>query len=228
MVICLNWCFQIMPKNTITHNIEFHVISSDHSRSQGLIERLHSSLIEQIKLFKLQPNFRNDDIQLLMLYALAAYNNSIVNTTRLTPHEIVTGHVETEKFLKTSDQPTTQAYVAKHKEYCRKLYDLVHHRLEANKIKYIRKANKTRELAPEKQPKQVLQRLTRGRKKTQPRFVKKIVQEQVDPKTLIVKNPRNPVGIKVRLDQLKRLPRKFHVADAPVPTASDPGTSSKT
>lgn len=199
-----------------THEIQFHVTSSDHPQSNGLVERFHSTLLEHCRIFRLLPKFKNDPIQLVVQYGLAAYNNSIVNSTKLTPHEIITGHLETEKFLTTRNSPTTQAYVEKHKSYCKKLYDLIHNRLEQNKESYLSKANQKRQKAPNQDPLEVFQRNSRGRKKTGPKFILRPVQQKIDPKTLIVKNPQKSAGEKLRLDQIKRLPRNFvSVADVP-------------
>ena len=78
--------------------------------------------------------------------------------------------------------------------------------------------NKTREKAPAKIPDIAYQKLIRGRKKTNPKFnPPKRVQEKLDPKTIKVVNPANPAGIKLRLDQIKRLPTAFEniVPDSP-------------
>lgn len=188
-----------------SHDTEFHLISSDHPQSNGIIDKFHCTLIEHIKTLKLTPQFKNDSIPMLVLYSLVAYNNSISDVTKSTPHEIISGHLETDNFLNVKDSLNTQTYVQKHKEYCRKLYDLIHHRLDQNKEKYIAEVNENRKPAPTKQPNEVLRNNTQDNTKVKPSFIPKKTQQKANTETMVLHNPKKPAGEKVRLDQIKKL-----------------------
>lgn len=63
------------------------------------MERFHSTLIEHIRLFNQQENFKNNSIEEKVNYAVLAYNNTNHTTTKLKPIEIINGHLETNSPL---------------------------------------------------------------------------------------------------------------------------------
>ncbi|KAI5756150.1 hypothetical protein M8J77_022526 [Diaphorina citri] len=59
------------------HKVEVHFTCSQHPESNGIVERFHSTLIEHIRLFNNNTQFKNDPISLKVKYAVLAYNHTI-------------------------------------------------------------------------------------------------------------------------------------------------------
>lgn len=72
------------------HKIQVHFITPRNPPSNGLIERLHSTLIEHLRIMRTQD--KNTSIKLQMQYAIIAYNNSIHSSTGYTNLELILGH----------------------------------------------------------------------------------------------------------------------------------------
>ena len=75
-------------RQMIDLEINVHFTTVGHPRSQGVVERLHSTLTEHLQLIKLE---QDGDIKQAMRKATIAYNNTIHRTTGYTPIEIVFG-----------------------------------------------------------------------------------------------------------------------------------------
>ena len=72
-----------------THKIKSHFTTPRHPQSNGLIERLHSTLTEHYRILK--QYFKDPPIT-TMAYAIIGYNNSIHSVTNYTPLELLLGH----------------------------------------------------------------------------------------------------------------------------------------
>lgn len=121
------------------HKIDVHYITPNNPSSNGLIERLHSTIIEHIRLLK-QTN--NEPIKNLMNYAIIAYNNSIHSATGFTPLELVFGHTNTRcPFEIFYDKTYYQDYVNTHKEKLKHTYERVKENMVTNKEKVQEKKN---------------------------------------------------------------------------------------
>ena len=120
------------------HKIDIHFTTPSHHDFQGMVERLHSTLQEHLRI--LQANYPNE--QNLMPYAILAYNNSISSSTGFTPFELTFGHTNlrdnTDLLL---EQNYFQNYVNDHKNKVNTLYDNLKSKLEQNKSKVISKRN---------------------------------------------------------------------------------------
>lgn len=73
------------------HKIESHLCTPRHPQSNGMIERVHSTIIEHIRILKQQ--LPKEPIIRLMRYAVIFYNNSIHSVTKFKPEELINGHV---------------------------------------------------------------------------------------------------------------------------------------
>lgn len=120
------------------HKIEIHFTTPAHHDSNGVIERLHSTLIEHLRI--LQTEHPNDDN--LMQYAILGYNNTIHSVTGFTPFELTFGHSSlrdnVELFLQKNFY---QKYVNDHKEKTNVMYDNLEKKLKETKIKIVDKIN---------------------------------------------------------------------------------------
>lgn len=138
-------------KNTVVtellqlHKINIHFCSPNHPQSNGLIERLHSTLSEHIRLLNNQ-NFNKTPIHQRMKYAILAYNNSIHSVTKLKPVDVISGHISSnDPFNLDIDQLLLTNYVSEHKEKAKLLYSKINEDLIANKTKIIGKINESRD-----------------------------------------------------------------------------------
>ncbi|CAK1598335.1 unnamed protein product [Parnassius mnemosyne] len=75
------------------HKIEQHIGTPNSPNSVGLIERLHSTIIEIYRLAKYER--KPTDAASVMTYSVLAYNNTIHSVTELTPFEVVFGYTDT-------------------------------------------------------------------------------------------------------------------------------------
>ena len=200
------------------HKIDFHIISSNHPESNGMAERYHSTLIEHCKLFRQRDEFKKEPITSILKYALIAYNHSVHSTTRLTPFEIIWGHLENENLLLTEKIKVTQNYVQEHKNKCDELYKTLTDRIKRVKKATLNRVNRTREKRTPKIPEKSYFRNDRGRQKTKPVYVRaKISNVNPKLKTAVMANPARKAGEKIHINQLKR-PRKY--ANKPSPSVS--------
>lgn len=191
------------------HKINIHFISSQHPESNGMIERFHSTLIEHIRLLNNQNEYKTENIENKVNYALLAYNNSIHSVTKLRPYEIVTGHLETESpFDIDIDTQLMNNYISNHKDKMKILYGKINSNIQENKTKTIEKINLTKNELPETIPKNVFVKNKQKQSKTKNKFkIQKI--ETISPKlktAKIIPSHKN-VSSKIHLSNIKN-PRK--------------------
>lgn len=126
------------------HKIEIHYCTPYHPQSNGLIERLHSTLLEQIRILNMQDP--NQPIEIKMSYAILAYNLTIHSSTKFKPLEIINGQIEdSNPFNLDLEQAILSDYVSNHKEKCKLLYKKINEKLTNYKSNTILQANKNRE-----------------------------------------------------------------------------------
>lgn len=65
-------------------DIKLHFTTPGHSRSHGMVERFHSTLLEHLHLLKIDKGLSGEEA---ITRATLAYNSSIHTATRRTPHE---------------------------------------------------------------------------------------------------------------------------------------------
>jgi hypothetical protein len=127
------------------HKIKIHFCSPNHPQSNGLIERLHSTLSEHIRLLNNQ-DFNNTPVTQKMIYAILAYNNSIHSATKLKPVDVINGHITDDTpFDINIDHILLSDYISDHKERTKILYSKINEKLISDKEKLIGKINENRE-----------------------------------------------------------------------------------
>lgn len=187
------------------HKIDIHFCSPHHPASNGLIERLHSTLLEHINLLHNRPEFKNDSIDLKFLYALVAYNNSIHSTTKLTPFNILNFDMQDLTDIDLESQILNN-FIQSHKEKLQILYKEINNRLSENKEKIISKLNKNREEIPVLPEKVFIK--SNFRSKQRNRFKQeKILQVNPSHKTIKVVIDKKKTGrkfSKLHIDNIKR------------------------
>lgn len=122
-----------------SYHINLHTTTPSNPNSNGPIERLHSTLIEHYRLFKLKhPNLKPHEV---MPYCVLAYNSSIHSQTLKTPFELIFGYdVEIPNY--DPEYLMTQEYNQKFKHLMKIVYHIIHERIEASKDKTLARTNK--------------------------------------------------------------------------------------
>lgn len=200
------------------HRINHHKILAYSPNENGIIERFHSTLLEHLRLLKLEQ--RGESVTHLIAYAILAYNSSIHSFTKCRPLDLITGHLDPRDPVDINlSENILQQYMIEHRNKMQKVYDLINDSSLHLRTQITENANKNRE--PEKQysPEQqvFIRNPNASRQKLAPRFTHDTVLANL-PIHIYTKRKRGPVA-KARL---KRLPNSAHLLqDSP----SDPGPS---
>jgi len=120
--------------------INIHYISVDNPNSNGIVERFHSSLIEQMRIINQNPLLKSLKIKERLNYALLANNSSIHSVTKRTPLEIIYGQ-NFESNLQP-EEIMVEDYIQKHAEVLKEVNRQVKNNIEKNKLKYARPQEK--------------------------------------------------------------------------------------
>lgn len=127
------------------HKIQIHFCSPHHPQSNGVVERLHSTLAEHIRLLNNQ-NFSKTPISQKMIYAILAYNNSLHSATKIKPTDVINGHItEDNPFDINIEQVLLSDYINDHKDKTKILYSKINEKLVNSKELVINKINEKRE-----------------------------------------------------------------------------------
>lgn len=199
----------LVKELTELHKIKMHWISTQHPPSNGLAERFHSTIIEHIRIFNNRDEFKTETIESKVKYAVIAYNNSIHSVTKLTPLEVLYGHIESNPILEIDIQNRfINEYVNNHKEKTKRLFDHIQEINQSRKEHVINERNKDREELPEI-PKEVYVRNVQKQSKTKNKFNKEtLLSVNRELKTAKINPRHHNTREKIHLSKIKR-PRKF-------------------
>lgn len=183
------------------HRIELHFTTSKNSNSNSPVERLHSTLAEEIRCLKLDKP--HEDVDTLMKYAILGYNNAIHSVTNFTPFQVVKGHIDSNDPFELTDTLVLSQYIQDHKERTKTLYDQIKNKNSEVKRKIISDLNKDREDPVKYGTNETAYIQTKSRGKALPKFVASEIIKDDDKKLItkkgtyhksIVKKPRNFYG----------------------------------
>lgn len=179
------------------HNIQIHFCTPRHPQSNGMIERVHSTLIEHMRILK--NKFPNENTITRMKYSIIGYNNSIHSVTKRKPIEIITGHIENDDPLNLNlNERLYSDYVQTHKELTQEMYRHLNEKLQTHKVKVIENRNLTREEAAEYLQGEKAYNKLPNRNKASNLYNPQVVEENKD-KIIITQK-----GAQIHKDQLKR------------------------
>lgn len=191
------------------HKIKIHYVSTQHPQSNGLCERVHSTIIEHIRLLNNQLEFKQESISRKVKFAVIAYNNSIHSVTKLTPNEVLYGHINNDSILEMNlENKIISDYVNSHKEKTIKLYDHIRDISTKNKENIVNKRNATKEVLPENIPQEVYVKTVQKQSKTKNKYNKeKLISVNRKNKTAQIEARHPNTKGKIHLSNIKR-PRK--------------------
>jgi hypothetical protein len=113
---------------------------------------------------------KKDDIESKVNYALLAYNNSIHSVTKLTPLEIINGHINNNSpFEVDLESQIVNNYMEEHREKVKLLYSKINEISSRAKKKVINKPNENREDIPDI-PEKVFVRIKQNQGKTKNKY----------------------------------------------------------
>lgn len=126
------------------YNIENHTTAARSSTGNSPVERLHSTLLEAIRILRLKyPSYPISDILDLGTFT---YNNSIHSSTKLSPFEIINGLRETTILNPSNDAMTD--YNLKRQEETKIMNEIIAKQAEKIKEQHL-KSNQNKDDPPE-------------------------------------------------------------------------------
>lgn len=151
------------------HNIENHLTSAKNSTGNAPVERFHSTLTELIRVLHSQN--KNKPIEDIVNEAVLAYNNSIHSVTKLTPFELLSGHISSALFPQITNVNPDNDYVQQRQEIFNQIADIIHKRSLSHKENIINKLNENKSEPPDFQPNENILEADNRRNKLAPRFM---------------------------------------------------------
>lgn len=218
---------QIVSEFLRLHKINHHTTLAHSPNDNGMIERFHSTLLEHLRLLKVQH--KNEHSKDLMPYALIAYNSSIHSLTKCRPIDLINGHFDPRD---PSDMNITerllQQYSSTHRDKMRIVYDIVHEASLAQRTSIMENVNRSREPEQQLSPEQdvYVRNPTAVRHKLAPRYTHDTVLADL-PIHIYTSKKRGAVA-KSRLKRVRRtdlLQVRQRDSDPDPPDPNQPGPS---
>lgn len=215
---------QIFNEFIRLHKIQHHKVLAHAPNENGMIERLHSSILEHLRILKLER--QNEPISNLMPYAILGYNSSIHSFTKCRPLDLITGHFDPRDPLDVNiTEHLLQQYLQEHRKKMQQVFDIINKSSLHDRTVLTDNRNKDRE--PEREyttDEQVfIRNPLAARHKLVPRYTRDTVLANL-PVYIYTKNNRGPVA-KARLKRGSKNPvllQDTTTNDATTP--SDPRT----
>ena len=183
------------------HKIETHFVTPQHPQSNGMIERLHSTLIEHYRVLK---ETSSGTPKTLMLYAIIGYNNSIHSATGFPPLELTLGHtVIRDPFDIFINRQYTSQYLEDHKQKIDVIYNKVKEKMLKEKEAIVTRKNKDIN-EPQFKPGDTVYAKLIVRNKSANKFTGPYKISSIKPNKTCVLLDKNDKKKYSHLDQLKR------------------------
>lgn len=197
--------------------IEIHYTTPGNSSSNSPVERLHSTLLEKLRVLKTQNP--DETPQNLMTSAILIYNQSIHSTTGHSPFSILYGPYLNEPNL-NNDLTLFEQYNEKRKKELLPFYDHVYKSAYQKQLHNTQRQNKNTEEPPDIKKNQTIYKKTNFRNKISPQFIRTKVTE-TDKNKITGISKKKPVTTHVR--KIKRLRKNPISFQPPDPNPEDPG-----
>lgn len=194
---------QLFNEFTRLHKINHHKTLPHSPNDNGNIERFHSTVLEHIRILKLQH--KDEPVVNLVPYALIAYNSSIHSFTKCRPFDLLNGHFDPRDPVSIDfTEHVLQQYSENHRQQMKKVYEIINESSLGNRTTLIENRNKTREPEVEYTPQQqvFVKNPLANRQKIAPRYTQDTVLADL-PIHIYTSKKRGPTA-KARL---KRVPK---------------------
>lgn len=214
---------QMFAEFTRVHKINHHKTLANAPNDNGNIERFHSTLLEHLRLLRLQN--KDEAIVNLMPYAIIAYNSSVHSFTKCRPYDLINGHLDPRD---PTDIDITghlmQQYIHSHREQMKTVYDLINDSSLANRTSITERHNKTREPEQQYQPQQqvFISNPLANRQKIAPRYTQDTVLADL-PIHIYTSKKRGPIA----KSRLKRVPISAKLLQDNADSNPEPGTDTR-
>ena len=219
---------QIFTEFTNLHKIHHHRTLPHTPNDNGIIERFHLTLLEHLRLLKLQHKGENNIN--LVPYGILAYNSSIHSFTKCRPYDIITGHFDPRDPVDVDfTKHLMQQYTQNHRESMKLVYEAINETSLERRTALIENRNKNREPEVEYQPQQrvFVTNPSASRQKLAARYTQDTVLADL-PIHIYTSKKRGPVA-KRRLKRVPKSARLLQGASGPDcsfdsgPTGDKPG-----
>lgn len=211
---------QLFLEFTRVHKIQHHKILAHAPNENGIVERFHSTLLEHLRLLKLQH--RGESVVNLMSYAILAYNSSIHSFTKCRPLEVITGHFDPRDPIDIElTEHLLQQYIIDHRAKMSKAYEMIRDSSSQLRTEIMENRNKSREPEETYNPEQkvFIKNPMATRQKLAPRYTHDTILADL-PIHIYTKKKRGPVA----KSRLKRVPKTARLLqdnnDDPAPGSS--------
>jgi len=175
-------------------------------KSNGIIERFHSTLIEHLRIINQRTELKNTNLQNKVNMALIAYDDSINLTTKLTPNDVLFGKEKEPNLFKVNVNDND--YIKNHHDEQKIVHEIVQDKIINENFK----RHKQDYVSPDRIPNEV-------RIKANKRLIHKIKKplyqtheaESYNPNLGVIKLNENK---KFKITKIKT-PSRFYITDAP-------------
>lgn len=208
---------QLFSEFVKIHKVQHHKISACTPNENGMVERLHSTLLEHLRILKLEH--RGDSAMNLMPYAILGYNSSVHSFTKCRPLDIITGHLDPRDPLDINlSENMLQSYTQEHRIKMQRVFEMINSSTLHDRTRIIENINKDREPEQEYSADQQIfvQNPMASRQKLAPRFTCDTVLANL-PIHIYTKKKRGPIA----KSRLKRVPNSSYLLQDHLPS---PGT----
>lgn len=181
------------------HKIKLHITSVGNSKSNGIVERFHSTLTESMRCRLIE---NKNSFECNLVNAVLGYNNSLHSSTKFTPFEVINGHSESNLPFDMNEEKITQEFIQNRADEIKIINNQIHNNLENTKARVCAKVNENRQEIENIEVDQEIYVQKKPRDKLKPKFTKAQVHK-VSRKTI-----RTKKNTKLSKDAVKKK-RKF-------------------
>lgn len=190
--------------------IESHFTTPSNSSSNSPVERVHSTLLEKLRILKMQNP--DDTPQNIMISAILIYNQSIHSTTGHSPFSILYGPYFNEPNI-NNDLTLFDQYNEKRKKELLPFFEHIYKTAYQKQSQNTQKQNKNSEEPPIIQDNQIIYRKTTRRNKINPQYIPTKVTTTNKNKIIGISKTK-PIATHIRkIKRLRKIPVSFQAPD---------------
>lgn len=190
--------------------IETHYTTPGNSSSNSPIERLHSTILEKLRILKIQNP--DETPQNLMTSAILIYNQSIHSTTGHSPFSIIYGPYLNEPNI-NNDMTIFEQYNERRKSELIPFHENIYKKSYQKQSQNTQRQNNNTEQPPDIQPDQVVYRKNTLRNKMNPQYIPTRVTETDRNKITGISKKKTTTAHIRKIKRLRKNPISFQPPD---------------